>query len=155
MLSSECGNETGGNSDILVLDDEPVILDLLTAVLHREGYRVTTTRLCEEALNLVSTRSYDLAIADLELRRNDGCRLVTTLGRISPGIPIVAMTAYPASELVAFAEEHVDAFLIKPFGISELLAAVRRALDGRVLRDARGMASMASRESAAMVAASS
>lgn len=154
MLSGAHRKEARENSDILVFGEEPVILDLLTAVLQREGYRVTPTRSWEEALHLVTTRSYDLAIADLALRRRDGCRLVTTLRHVSPETPIVGMTAYPAKETVMFAEEHMEAFLVKPFSIGDLLKVVRRAVDGRVPGHTGGMASLVPRQqSAAMLAA--
>jgi len=147
--------EARASCDILVFDGEPVILDLLTAVLDRQGYRVTPTPLWEEAVQLVSTRSYGLAIADLDLRRKDGCRLVTALKRVSPGIPIVAMTAYPAEEIVAFAEKHVEAFLVKPFGMDELLKVVRAALNGGVPSHMNGMSSLAPRQQSAPVLAAS
>jgi DNA-binding response OmpR family regulator len=153
MLSGAHMRETSGGCDVLVFDGEPVIVDLLTAVLDREGFRVTATCSWEEARNLVATRSYGLAIADLELARRDGCRLVTTLRRVSPQTPIVAMTAYAAEEVVTFAEEHVQAFLVKPFGIGELVNAVRGALDSDVADRTSGMSSFAPRQQSAPVLA--
>jgi DNA-binding NtrC family response regulator len=143
MLGGVHRNETGEDCEILVFDEEVVILDLLATVLHREGYRVSPTRRWDEALHLATRRRYDLVIADVELRRRDGCRLVATLRHVSPDTPIVAMTAYPAREVVAFAEEHVQAFLVKPFGIGQLLQAVRTALGGRAPSHSSRMASLA------------
>lgn len=117
---------------ILLFDDEPVILDLLALVLRKEGYRVTATPRSEEAVDLVCSRSFDLAITDLGLRKRDGCYVVRRLRQMSPKTPIVATTAYPASEIVSFAEEHAEALLPKPFAMGELLAAVHRALERRL-----------------------
>jgi DNA-binding response OmpR family regulator len=153
MLSGAHGKETRGGCDILVFDGELVILELVTRVLDRAGYRSTGARTGEEALHLLATRTYDLAIADLELRRRDGCRLVTALRRASPETPIIAMTACPAEEVVGFAERNVDAFLVKPFGIGDLLKAVAGVLDSRVPADTSGMSSFTPRTQSAPVLA--
>ena len=122
-----------GRECLLVFDEEPVILDLLALVLTREGYEVTTTARHEEALELFSGGTFDLAIADLGLHNGNGRRLVQEIKEISPETAIVSMSAYPAGEIQGFAEEHTEAFLTKPFDLSELLAAVRSALGrGRV-----------------------
>ena len=126
--SKQCGS-------ILVFDGEPVMLDLLAVVLTREGYLVTTTPRSEEALGLASSGRFDLAIADLGLRHRDGCHLVRKLRQLSPETPIVATTAYPASEVVSFAEEHAEILLPKPFGIGELLGAVREVLQRQLRMD--------------------
>jgi two-component system response regulator PilR (NtrC family) len=123
----------GGRDSVLVFDEETVILDLLALVLTREGYQVTTTARHEEALELFSGGTFDLAIADLGLHNGNGRRLVQKIKEISPETAIVSMAAYPAGEIQGFAEEHTAAFLAKPFDMSELLAAVRSALGrGRV-----------------------
>ncbi|HEM62676.1 MAG TPA: response regulator [Chloroflexi bacterium] len=126
--SKHCGS-------ILIFDGEPVLLDLLAVVLTREGYGVTTTPRSEEALGLATSGRFDLAIADLGLRHRDGCRLVRKLRQLSPEIPIVATTAYPASEIVSFAEEHAEILLSKPFAIGELVGAVREVLQRQLRGD--------------------
>jgi CheY-like chemotaxis protein len=138
-----------------VYDCEPIILDLLASVLQREGYRVTATRLRDEAMKLVSSHKYDLAIADLEVRKMDGCQLIDRIRQVSPDTRVVATTAYPAREVVTYAEEHAEAFLTKPFGIADLLSAVRRVLDGRAMADAYGSAPLFPRESSPVLAAGS
>lgn len=142
MIGGSDRRERDGRSTVLVFDDEPTILELLATVLQRAGYRVTATRNEDEALQLVSNLGYDLAVTDLGIRKNDGCRLVSEIRRVSPGTSIVAMTAYPAMEIVTFAEEHAEAFLTKPFGISELLSAVRRVLDGRAVARAASVSGL-------------
>ena len=127
------GAKAGSNrrKKILVIDDEQVILDLLRRVLSREGYHVTATRRGEEALGLVSTESFDLAIADVGARRLDGRRLMRMIVEASPHTAVVVMTGYPADEVNRFAREHAQGYLEKPFTLEDLLMAVRSALDGR------------------------
>jgi DNA-binding NtrC family response regulator len=131
-------NALAGKSDrqlrqkILVVDDEQVILDLLRRVLSREGYEVATTTRGDEAVRLVSTGRFDLAIADIGLHRLDGRDLMMRINQASPETALVAMTGYPASEVVEFAQDYTDGYLEKPFALEELLRAVRRALEERV-----------------------
>ena len=72
----------------------------------------------------MSTQRFDLAIADLGLRRSNGHELVRMIREVSPGTAIVAMSAYPAQEVVRFAREHAQAFLEKPFSLAELVDVV-------------------------------
>jgi CheY-like chemotaxis protein len=155
MLNSLDGRERNARSSILVFDGEPVILDLLASVLQREGYHVTATRLGDEAMDLVSAHNYDLAIADLELRRMDGCRLIDRIRQVSPDTCVLATTAYAAREVVTFAEEHAEALLTKPFGVGDLLSAVGRVLNARVVADTCGRPALVPRERTPVLAASS
>jgi two-component system cell cycle sensor histidine kinase/response regulator CckA len=154
MIGGLDRRERDGCSKVLVFDDEPMILELLATVLQREGYRVTVTRRKDEALQLVSNLGYDLAVTDLGIRKSDGRRLVSEIRRVSPGTPIVAMTAYPAAEIVTFAETHAEALLTKPFGIGELLSAVRRVLDGNAVGGTRSSSGLASGQKAPALAVS-
>ncbi|TKJ29683.1 MAG: hypothetical protein CEE40_07525 [Chloroflexi bacterium B3_Chlor] len=128
MTSSVGSTDRDGRERILVFDDEPVILDLLGSVLSREGYDVTTTPCDEEAFGLMSAQRFDLAVADVGLRPSNGCKLVREIRDVSPETAIVAITAYPAKEVVRFAREHAQAFLEKPFALSEFLTVVRATL---------------------------
>jgi CheY-like chemotaxis protein len=155
MLNSSDERECSVAGNILVFDGEPLILDLLASVLQREGYQVTATRLGDEAMDLVNAHSYDLAIADLELHTMEGRRLIDRIRQVSPETHVMATTAYPALDIVAFAEEYAEAFLTKPFGIGDLLSAVHRVLDGRAVGDAYGRATLVPYEGAPMLAANS
>jgi DNA-binding response OmpR family regulator len=154
MIGGLDRREHDGRSKVLVFDDEPIILELLATVLRREGYQVTITGREDEALQLVSNLGYDVAVTDLGIRKSDGRHLVSEIRRVSPETPIVAMTAYPALEIVNFAQEHAEAFLTKPFGIGELLSAVRRVLDGRAEGRAGSASGLTSRRKAPALAVS-
>ncbi len=142
-------------TSILVFDEEPVILEFLAAALKREGYQVTTTPHGDEALGLFAGgHRFDLAIADLGLRQRDGRHLVRGIKQVSPGTVIVAMTAYPTSEVVRFAEEYAQAFLAKPFNLGDLLMAVRGVLNQRSVPDASREPGFVPREELAVAAGS-
>ncbi len=134
MTSSVATIDHQAHERILVYDEEPVILDVLGPVLRRAGYQVTTTHCDEEAIGLMATQSFDLAVTDLGLHRPNGCRLVEVIRDVSPDTTVVAITAYPSTEVVHFAEEHAQAFLEKPFALGEFLEVVRGALERRMTR---------------------
>ncbi len=146
MAASSKDTSQQASERILLYDDEQVILDLLGLVLSRQGYQVAATPCDEEALRLVSTQSFDLAITDLGLRRSNGCTLVKKIRELSPETAVVAISAYPAREVVRFARENAQAFLPKPFALSDLLSAVREALGDGSLANARGESTIASQE---------
>ncbi|NIN67422.1 MAG: response regulator [Anaerolineae bacterium] len=146
MASSKKNSDHQEPERILVYDDEQVILDLLALVLSREGYEVAATPSDEEAHGLVSTQAFDLAITDLGLRRSNGCKLVKTIRDLSPDTTVVAISAYPAREVVRFARENAQAFLQKPFALSDLLSVVREALGDESLAEAPGETTSASQE---------
>lgn len=134
MTSSVATIDHQAHERILVYDEEPVILDVLGPVLRRAGYQVTTTPCDEEAIGLMATESFDLAVTDLGLHRPNGCRLVEVIRDVSPDTPVVAITAYPSTEIVRFAEEYAQAFLEKPFALGEFLEVVRSALERSMSR---------------------
>lgn len=123
---------------ILVYDDDGVLLNLLGLVLSREGYDVTATVSEQEAIACGPTRPFDLAIADLGLHRSNGYRLVRMISEESPETAIVAISAYPASEVVRFAREHARAFLDKPFALRDLVDVVRSTLAQGLKENAAG-----------------
>lgn len=137
-----------GREKILVVDDEQVILDLLRRVLSREGYQVTGAVRAEEALGLLSTERFDLAIADVGLRQFDGRKLMRMIVETSPQTAIVAMTGYPGDGFIRFAREHAQGYLEKPFTLEDLLATVRSALEERAMchGEARMVSSPCSRK---------
>lgn len=101
-------------------------------MLIREGYRVVATPRSEEAFGLAASHAFDLAIAEISFHKRDGRYLVSRLRQARPDTPIVATTTYPVADVVTFAEKYAEALLSKAFAISELLAAVRTALQRRL-----------------------
>jgi DNA-binding NtrC family response regulator len=131
-MSRVIGEIAGRASErIIVIDDEQIILDLLERVLNREGYRVSTLRQPDEALEEVREGQYDLAIADLDLWRSDGSDLMRMIKEASPRTAIVVMTGYPEETVVKLAKDHAQGFLEKPFALEKFLAVVRQALAER------------------------
>ncbi len=141
MDGGRAQDQSGVQDSVLVFDEETAVLDFIALALSKAGYQVTSARRHEEALRLFSGRSFDLAIADLGLHNENGRRLVLEIKATNPQTAVVSMAAYPAGEIEAFAEQHTEAFLAKPFDLSELLAAVRSVLGRRSSREPAGAVS--------------
>ena len=117
--------------EILVIDDEPVIGELLSASLGMCGYRVTTTTSSREGLELVAARRFDLIFLDLVMPELDGSEVFRRIREMDRDTTVAIVTAYSDSELMKKAMEYGPFLVIsKPFAIVEVIEAVR-SLTGR------------------------
>jgi CheY-like chemotaxis protein len=111
---------------VLVVDDEPHIRATVTAMLESEGYDVVEATNGAEALKVVETAPPDLVLLDMRMPVLDGWGFAAELRRRGHQLPIVVMTA--ASDAARWASEiAAPAFVAKPFGIDDLIAAVETA----------------------------
>jgi DNA-binding response OmpR family regulator len=126
--------EYRGSETILLVDDDPMIRNLLTFALERYGYMVLVGVDGEDAIELADAYKapIHLVLSDVVMPKLDGCRLCADLRRWYPSIGVLLMSGFPDGELAALNfEEDLTFFIRKPFGIDELAAAVRAALDWR------------------------
>ncbi|NUM43169.1 MAG: response regulator transcription factor [Anaerolineales bacterium] len=113
---------------ILVIDDEPQILRALRTILLAKHFRVTATGRGEEGLTLAATTLPDLVILDLGLPDVDGFTVCRRL-REWTQIPIIVLSVREDErDKVRALDQGADDYLVKPFGIEELLARIRVAL---------------------------
>jgi CheY-like chemotaxis protein len=114
---------------VLVAEDDPVVLDLLVAVLREElGVRALGVRDGREALRLVEDGGVDLVVVDVTMSGLDGAGLAARM-RARPetrAIPIVATSAAPGGgpSIAPWS----SAFVAKPFELERLIEVVRRNL---------------------------
>ena len=127
---------------ILVIEDEPRILEFLARGLEAEGFSVLGARDGQEGLRLAEKTACDLVILDLLLPRLDGLSVLRALETARPDLPVVIVSARAdlKTKLNGFDLGARD-YLTKPFSLDELLARVRVHLrrpddrvDGHVLR---------------------
>jgi two-component system, chemotaxis family, chemotaxis protein CheY len=109
---------------ILVVDDDPDILDAVCDVLTGEGYRVARARNGREALERVSDERPDLILLDLMMPVMDGLAFARALkaSGVTPPVPVVVISADGNPDHAAGVG--AEAFLPKPFDLEALLAAV-------------------------------
>ena len=123
---------------ILVVDDEPAIVDGVGYALRNEGFAVDTARNGEDALAAARADGYDLVILDLMLPRVSGLEVARALRGESP-VPIIMLTAKDAEvDRVVGLELGADDYVTKPYSMAELLSRVRAILRRRELDRADG-----------------
>ena len=123
---------------ILIVDDEPTNVDMLTQELDEEGYTLLTASDGEEALIKVHEHQPDLILLDVMMPKVDGftvCRILKGSGKTIL-IPVILLTALQAHEdRVRGIEAGADDFISKPFDRDELLAKIRALLRQKRHRD--------------------
>jgi two-component system, OmpR family, alkaline phosphatase synthesis response regulator PhoP len=113
---------------VLVVDDEPAIVEIVRDYLTEGGYRVSTARSGDEALAQIRSIRPDLIVLDLGLPGLDGLDVTRTVRR-SSGVPIIILTARTdETDRVVGLELGADDYLVKPFSPRELLARIRAVL---------------------------
>ena len=124
--------ETTGS--ILLVDDEINTLKVLSAILKKNGYGVTTARTAEEALDKSSKSSFDAIVTDYRLPGMDGLRFISALRTNMPDVPVVMLTAFGTIEnAVEAMKKGAFNYISKPVNPDELLTVMREALTKRRL----------------------
>jgi two-component system KDP operon response regulator KdpE len=112
----------------LVVDDDPQIRRAVREALAREGIEVETAADGEEALRRAAEVDFSLVITDLSMPKLDGLELVRALRRRS-AVPVLVLTVRSEErEKVRLLDAGADDYVVKPFGIAELLARARALL---------------------------
>lgn len=120
---------------ILIVDDEPMVRDVVSRYLAREGYRSDTASTGAEALARLDNDRYDLVLLDIMLPERTGLELLSDVRRRSD-MPVIFLTARADEpDKVLGLELGADDYVTKPFSPRELVALVRS-----VLRRAQGPA---------------
>jgi len=126
------------SSSILVVDDDPGVLDVVSFMLRREGFDVDEERDGTAALEAARTRNYDIVILDIMLPGVSGTDICREL-RSESDVPILMLTARDAEiDRVLGLELGADDYVTKPFSTAELLSRVRAILRRRELDRANG-----------------
>src|SRR5882724_8379338 len=123
---------------ILVIDDDPTVLDVVGRYLARAGYQVSVAHDGEVGLKLAAARMPDLVVLDLMLPGRSGLEICAELRSRSP-VPVIRLTALGEEEdRVVGLELGADDYVTKPFSSRELVLRV-----GSVLRRSRDAATPA------------
>jgi two-component system response regulator HydG/two-component system response regulator AtoC len=116
------------NRNVLLVDDEPNTLKVLSAALKKH-YRVDTAKSAEEALSKFNQGEYSLVISDFRLPGMDGMQLLERVKESVPGIPFIMLTAFGTIERAVDAmKKGAYTYLTKPVNIDALLSITREAL---------------------------
>lgn len=117
---------------IMVVDDEPDVVDLVRLVLESDGFEVVTAYSGKECLEKIGRDMPDLVLLDIMMPQMDGWEVYSKI-KVNPktkDIPVAMLTAKSQSidKMIGLHVVKVDDYITKPFGRSELLERVKKIL---------------------------
>ena len=122
-------SESPSDSRVLVVDDEPNIVEVVTMALRFQGFDVETAGTGREALAAVTRFKPHLMILDVMLPDMEGFDVASRLGAQRAGVPIIFLTARDATEdKIRGLTGGGDDYMTKPFSLEELVARIRTIL---------------------------
>ncbi len=136
---------------ILLVDDEPNILEGLTRALHKEPYEILTANSAEEAARQLENRTIDLIVSDEEMPGMSGTEFLGKVAQRYPDTVRVVLTGHPTlpAALRAINEGKVHQFFTKPCNEIDLAITIRRALEQKdLLAKSRDLLEVTKRQSA-------
>ena len=118
-----------GQPRVLLIDDEPDLLELLELTLSRMGLDTTRAESVTEAIGFLDTESFDLCLTDMRLPDGPGLRVVEHINQKGLDLPVAVITAYGSAEnAVAALKAGAFDYLAKPVALEQLRALVKQAL---------------------------
>ena len=119
---------------VLIIDDEPSVVNFLSILLQREGYEVITAGSGPEALKKFRENPADVVLVDLKMPEMDGLQVLSKIKSMDNETPVIIMTAYASIEsaIEAMRKGAFD-YVMKPFKVDEIALVVKRALQERKL----------------------
>ncbi len=120
---------------VLIVDDDPFTLELLTESLSEQGFRTVAVQDGERALEVLRQGNFRVALIDLSLPGMGGMDLVREVNLTAPETTMVIMTGYPTQEsaIQALRQGAYD-YIVKPFKIHEVTATLEKALAQQTLK---------------------
>ncbi len=115
---------------ILVVDDEDVIVSIISKSLKKEGYHIVTANDHKSALHLTQKTSVDLVVSDVMMPHTGGFELVELL-KENPGtrrIPVILVTGMDR-DIIDASHVQADAIILKPFDMELLIHTIRAQLN--------------------------
>ena len=120
-------------SKLLIVEDEPNLLEMVADALTLAGYPVTKASDGMQAAELLRTQRFDLVVSDVNMPRMDGFALIETMRRRGDDTPVIFLTARDQRpDITTGFRSGADDYITKPFGLEELslrvAAVLRRTL---------------------------
>jgi two-component system NtrC family response regulator len=115
---------------ILVVDDEPNYLIVLSELLKDEGFEVLTAQSGDEGLKIIEETDLDLVITDMRMPKMDGLELLKAIKNYNKDLPVIMITAFGEVEKAVVAmQAGAYNYLTKPFKNEELLVNITKAIE--------------------------
>jgi len=141
ISNTESGEIIGGSEKILIVDDDPVQLEVTSNLLSCLGYQIDTAGSGEEALEYFKNKRYDLLMLDMVMSGGiDGITTYENAQEINPLQKSIIFSGYSMIERIAEARElGIHTFLKKPLTLEMIGLAVRNELDKKPMTDSIGV----------------
>ncbi|MFA5585845.1 MAG: sigma-54 dependent transcriptional regulator [Saccharofermentanales bacterium] len=124
-----------GKNRILIVDDEESLREILSIMLHREGYLVDAAIDGAQAVARMREITYDLVISDIKMPRLDGFELLRHIKERTPETVVIMITAFSSTEeAVEAMKRGAYDYITKPFKNEEIRLIIKNALERRALR---------------------
>jgi two-component system response regulator FlrC len=115
---------------LLVVDDDPMILESLVSILEAEGYDARAAGTGEEALRELENGFFNAVLVDVKLPDMTGLELLARVKETTPRMRKLVLTGFPnVPSAVEAVNRKVDAYLVKPFDPDSLLRLIERNLE--------------------------
>ena len=123
-------NHVGGNETILVVDDEPALLNFLSELLSEKGYNVFCAEKADQALKIMEKEPFDLMISDVIMPEMDGYQLASIVQEKYPDIKIQMVSGFTDDSHLAIKDKSLHENLLhKPYKMKLVLKRIRSLLD--------------------------
>jgi two-component system response regulator RegA len=121
MSSTVLTNDTR----VLIIDDDKSILQILSKILEKKGFRVDTAQSGQEAITKLSAKTYSAALIDVRLQDTNGLDLLIKIQEIAPKMRKILLTGYPSDEdRIKALERGADYYLAKPVDSEKLIEII-------------------------------
>lgn len=127
MATSSLKKDT--HTKVLLVDDEEGFLDVLAKRMSRRRFDVTTAHSGAEAIQLLRSSDFDIAILDFKMEGLDGIEVLKVFKMMVPLLPVIILTGHGCGTAAAEGQKHgAAAYIPKPYDFEELLKKIHDIL---------------------------
>jgi len=117
---------------ILIVDDEPTILESGKIILEDEGYEVITASDGREAMNVLKTHNIHIVLTDFKMPGLNGLELIKWIKKFEPELPVIMITSYVNRSIQGVVRRAgACEFMLKPIDYTELIEKIEEAISER------------------------
>jgi two-component system response regulator PilR (NtrC family) len=119
---------------ILIIDDEPSMLEFLEIMLRKEGYAVSAAKSGAEAVARLGQEPFDLVVSDIQMPGVSGLEVLRRAKEVAPEAAVIMITAFASAETAVEAmKEGAYDYITKPFKVDEIKLVIKNAIERRNL----------------------
>jgi signal transduction histidine kinase/DNA-binding response OmpR family regulator len=119
-----------GKRKLLVVDDEQLILRIISDIFSNEGYEVISALNCDRAINLLKEDLFHVVLTDIRMPEKNGINLLDRIRTFDPDIPVIIMTGYASLDTAVEAVKHgAFDYLSKPLDFNKLKSIINHAVE--------------------------